>query len=235
MNRVLLVDNDLEWLGSMYRALPGYDVDKAQSYDDAVDLLDRGPAYDVAVVDLNLIDSGDGLGGDILSRLRRDHPRTRRIALTAWPPGAVRKEIFGRYDVDELLLKAHMSLSLLRQVVQMALARTADDISSDVKALRSERWEDFRAWRDRKEGLLAQHMRTVENDRRDISYMRDRSGHAAEKLAALDAELADLKTRRDVLGRACSRLEAMLRDISGPEDVSLVSGEIADLKEEFGA
>ncbi len=123
MNRILLVDDEPAWLEQLKRALPGCDVDAARTYEEAEELLGKNEAYDVAVVDLNLIDGGDELGGKLLTLLRKSYPLTRRIALSGTPPGSVWTKVFNLYAVDELLLKNSMTLQEFRQAVETALQR----------------------------------------------------------------------------------------------------------------
>jgi len=76
MARILLVDNDLDWLELISRSLPNYQVDQAATFGEALEWLQSGAAYDVAIVDLNLTNSAnwnsdDLLGGEVLHQLRR--------------------------------------------------------------------------------------------------------------------------------------------------------------------
>jgi CheY-like chemotaxis protein len=120
--RILLVENSPEWQDSIRRGLPDHEVDMAPSYDEALAFLDVGPEYALAIVDLNLNDSGtysplDMLGGDVLEHLRDNYPSTRRIALTGFPSATVH-EIFERYDIDDLLLKQSLTIADLRKAVR---------------------------------------------------------------------------------------------------------------------
>jgi CheY-like chemotaxis protein len=129
--RILLVENDPEWQDSIRRGLPDHEVKLAPSYDEALACLDLGPEYALAIVDLNLNDSKahnplDGLGGEVLEHLRKYYPSTRRIALTAYPAAAVR-QIFERFDIDELLLKQTLAIADLRIAVRASLARAGTD------------------------------------------------------------------------------------------------------------
>jgi ActR/RegA family two-component response regulator len=128
MARILLVDNDSEWLGIIHRSLPEYQVDLAQSYDDAMARIRNEVPYDLAIVDLNLIDSpdrntGDLLGSDILRHLAARSPATQRIVLTGLPPSNVKRQILDRYRVDDVLIKGNISLPAIRSVVLAAVAR----------------------------------------------------------------------------------------------------------------
>ncbi len=122
--RILFVDDEQEWLGLIKHALPDYYVDTASTYSEALRLLGTGEPYAAALIDLNLIGSGDQLGGGILTILRDDYPSTRRIVVTGLPPTSVRS-LFERYDLDDIVLKgSSFSLADVREVVSHALARS---------------------------------------------------------------------------------------------------------------
>jgi CheY-like chemotaxis protein len=129
--RILFVDDEQDWLDLIKRVLPEYLVDSAASYSDALSLLDTGEPYDVALIDLNLLEPGgrDRLGGGILSILRDRYPATRRIAVTGMPPTAMRT-LFEDFDLDDVILKgANLSLADFREVVEHSLARGRGDNS----------------------------------------------------------------------------------------------------------
>jgi CheY-like chemotaxis protein len=234
MDRVLLVDNEPDWLVLMSRALAGYEVEQAGSYEEALSLLEKGPRFDVAVVDLNLVDSDDGLGRKILTRLRDESPTTRRIALTAWPPARLRRDIFLLYGVDEYLFKPQMPLSLLRETVEAALAQVNENIDPDVRASRSELSGEFRTLRDGAERKIAQRLRTLQNDRQAMNHLPDRRAGGARARMELDAKIAELVTKRAALRHACSRLEALIRDMTDASDCSRAFERLANLEREFG-
>jgi CheY-like chemotaxis protein len=231
MDRVLLVDNEADFLVLMSRALVDYEVEQAGSYEEALSLLEKGPPFDVAVVDLNLVDSGDGLGRRILTKLRDESPTTKRIALTAWPPAALGNDI---RLVDEYLFKPEMSLSILRETVEAALAQVNENIDSDLKAARSVLSEEFRRLRDGAERKIAQRLRTLQNDRQAMNHMPDRRGGGARAKVALDARIAELASKREALRHACSRLDALIRDMTSADDYSRASDRLANLEREFG-
>jgi CheY-like chemotaxis protein len=236
--RILLVENDLEWLGLIHQALPEYQVDTANSYAEAAARIGDGLPYDAAIVDLNLMDSpahraDDRLGGKILLQLLKEHPLTRRLAMTGLPPSAVR-EIFVQYNVDDLLIKANMTLSDLRQVLEASLARTAGDIPAEVRASRLELWDEFRAWRDEQAGCFDDQDRSL---RRDVlAADRLAAGKATDReLAALRAQIAALGSRRAVFELACARLKEILAGICTAEDVVAATRELRDAQRESGA
>lgn len=131
MKRVLLVDDSREWLDLMDRALPEFIVEKADSFGTAKWLIQTGEAYDLAIVDLNLVEDvnnfggqADGLGDVILDLLHAGFPATRRIALTGMSAESI-KRIFERHDLDDVLIKGHMTMAGLREAVKRALDRTS--------------------------------------------------------------------------------------------------------------
>lgn len=220
MIRILLVENDKEWRDSVTRALPTYQVEAASTYDDALRLMAEGASYEVAIVDLNLIDSadrnaGDLLGGEVLLQLRRDHPATRRIALTAWPPGAVRGEVLDRYGVDELLIKSHLTLSGLREVVESSLERSAVVLPAQARAKLSALEDNVRSWHDLKVKQLDQPRRIL------LSEM-----HIPSETARVSNELRELERRRAELEVALKDIAGILARFDGGQDIDTVTLEI---------
>lgn len=218
--RILLVENDQEWRDSVTRALPTYQVDAASTYDDALRLMAEGARYEVAIVDLNLIDSadrnaGDLLGGEVLLQLRRDHPATRRIALTAWPPGAVRGQVLDRYGVDELLIKSHLTLSGLREVVEFSLERSASSLPAQARARLSALEDNVRTWYDVRISQLDQQRRILLNEM-----------HISRENARVSDQLRELERRRAELESAFKDMEATVAGIDGGQDINAVTLEI---------
>lgn len=125
MARILHVDDDELWRQLIKTRLGDHHIDSAESLQQAIDLLQYESPYDVALVDLNLAGDNDLQGGDLLDLMRIRYPHTRRILVTGSPPaGSVRKNLYERYDVDEIIIKRDMSLPDLRRVVEEAVART---------------------------------------------------------------------------------------------------------------
>jgi CheY-like chemotaxis protein len=232
--RILLVENNPEWLDLIRQALPEYRVDAAQSYDEAVRRIGEGLPYDAAIVDLNLIDSParmaqDRLGGEILLLLRQKHPLTRRLAITGLPPSAVR-EIFDRYDVDDLLIKANMTFSDLREVVEVSLARTAADTPAEVRARRLELWEDFRRWREDRTARFDEQARGLQYRLLDSGRLADRG--AGKEQAKVRQQLAALTSQRAAFDRACGEVKAVLAGISNAGEVDLAARKFWDVRQE---
>jgi CheY-like chemotaxis protein len=229
--RILLVENGEDWTDLIPRVLPEYQVDVARTFEEALSRLDDGQPYDVSIVDLNLLDSPgslpDLLGGRVLEHLREYHPGTRRIALTGLPPGAVRRAVFDKYDVDDLLLKENLAPADIRDVVQVAVARTSPGMPSDVKARLSELWAAFRNWRDSMERWHDQQIGILK-ERIRVSGVLGEANQDARKA------LADLELQQASLAKECAAAEALLTDVVSIEDVARAAVQIDRLKQRFG-
>ncbi len=236
MARILLVDNNQDWLDLISGSLPDDEVDTARSYNAALRAIRSGTRYDVAIVDLNLIDSPsrstqDGLGGKILDTLRDHYPATRRIALTAYPPSSV-KQVLEQYDVDDLLLKGNMALSVVPEVVQAALANTSAELPKGVRAQRSQVHAEFDRWR---QGRVTGFERELKRLRNDLGSAITRPGGHDEMVAALQDQIAGLEHEQEAFDRQCSRATATLGRIASDDDIELVWRLIDELKREFGS
>ena len=105
--RILHVDDDKFWRDLVTNLFPDHRVDSVGSLAEAIALLDSGPAYAVALVDLHLTDDNDTQGGDLLDKLRYNYPSTIRIVVTGNPPaGSVHQRILRRYAAEELIIKS---------------------------------------------------------------------------------------------------------------------------------
>jgi CheY-like chemotaxis protein len=139
---ILYVDDDPFWTEILRKALHDHTVDVAASLQEAVDRLQwaRNQPYDLALVDLNLVGGNDGLGGEVLDAIRLRYPSTRRVVITGSPPsGSVKYNIFDRYGVQEVILKAQAGyLPDLRRVVEHTLATQATDLPPHVLEMQSE-------------------------------------------------------------------------------------------------
>lgn len=234
MTRILLVDNDQDWLDLIGGSLPDYKVDTALSYELALQAI-RRETYDVAIVDLNLIDTdkrrtNDFLGGRILDLLRADYPETRRIALTAYSPSSAR-QLIDLYDVDDLLLKGNMALAVVLEVVNAALKRTSADLPPGARARRSELQQDFGMWR---QGQAARFERQLRHIRNELGSSVIRPDGDDATVAALQTDLAALEARQRYFDHECSRVASMLDRIGSAENVAREQHEIDNVKREFG-
>jgi CheY-like chemotaxis protein len=231
MTRILVVDNDQDWLDLIKGSLPDYQVDTALSYESALQAIQNGISYDVAIVDLNLIDSPnrntrDLLGGRILDALRDICPLTRRIALTAYPPGSV-KRVLDQYIVDDLLLKGNMALSVVPEVVQAALARTSAEIPPGIRAQRSDLRQDFDKWRQGQAVRFERQLRHLGNE---LGSSALRVGEDHLTLSTMQAQLADLGARKGEFDRKCSRIAMIIGSIDSEERIHIAQLEIDNIK-----
>jgi len=121
------VDDEEFWRKLIKDRLVDHHVDSAESLQEAIDLLQSEPSYDVALVDLNLAGDNDSQGGDLLELMKVRYPQTRRILVTGSPPaGSVRRNI-ELYGVDEIIIKHEMSLPDLRRVVEESVAQAQSE------------------------------------------------------------------------------------------------------------
>jgi CheY-like chemotaxis protein len=229
MTSILLIDDEREWLELIRRALPEYDVDQAESYDDALALLGGGAMYDVAIVDLNLLGIGsDGLGGALLEIMRDRYPSIRRIALTGRRLTSVRT-VFDRFDVDDLLLKDKtINLAVVREVVEVALGRTNNDVPRELRAMKSEMLTSVRSWKEDILLGLDQRSRTLRNDVSDAAREGKRAEDSAKELEALEAMSRNLETE-------CSQLTKFVSGIRTDEEVMSAAQEFERLKSIFSS
>jgi CheY-like chemotaxis protein len=135
--RILHVDDDEIWRELIRRRLGDHHIDSARSLQEAIGLLQTESEYDVALVDLNLMTDSDGEGGELLDLMKIRYPLIRRILVTGNPPGGpMRKNMFDRYDVVDILIKSGMNLSDLRRVVEEAIAQGSTGPSQPPEARR---------------------------------------------------------------------------------------------------
>jgi response regulator RpfG family c-di-GMP phosphodiesterase len=205
MSRILHVEDEPEWTALTRQALADHRVDCAETYDMALAFLQEHPPYDLALVDLHLVDDNDLLGGEILDLLRARYPTTRRIVITGSPPkGAVRANIFERYGVEEIIIKGALSLPDLRRVVEDALSSGTDEMSQDVKLSRSELRQRLRDWRRDREARnrIRAGLRETNEFLRSAGRVHGQSRLARDELDALETfrqECAALEARLDAI------------------------------------
>ena len=227
MASMLLIDNETEWLDRIRKAFPEYEVDQAQTYHDALALLrDGGAAYDVAIVDLNLLPVGnDRLGGVILELMIDSYPSIRRIALTGEPGTAV-KALFDRYKLDDLLLKSDIDLAVVRDVVGAALAQITGAVPRGLKAEGSGMLTSLRSWKADTMAGLDQRARTLRNDVLDAQREGKKAEDSARELEALEATMRNLEAEY-------SELSKLISGIRSDQDMARASQEFEQLKNKY--
>jgi CheY-like chemotaxis protein len=166
--KIIYVEDEPVWLDLTRSALRGHQVDSASTFDEAVSLIQENAPYDLALVDLNLRDDDDRLGGEILDLLRMDHPNTRLIVVTGHPPiGGLRANIFERYGVEEVIIKGHTTLPDLRRIVTEVLhADSSVNATQEFKVGKSELSQRYRDWHGQLEGIIRTRIREAQNDTR---------------------------------------------------------------------
>jgi len=220
-------------------------VDSARTFEDAAKRVQPGGiSYDVAIVDLNLIDdpadqvSGDMLGGEVLLMLRQNHPSTLRIALTGSPPrGALRKGLVDRYQVYDFFMKGHMDLHDLRALVldspaTKAAALAAAPAAPEVEREKTEQLDRLHRWAQVRRAQLRQAVEDHQDGLRFAGRTRStEKGAAAEE--ALKSSLEDLAAKREALDSRCASAEAMLAAAATAADVARVADQIGRLMVEL--
>jgi CheY-like chemotaxis protein len=227
MIRVLLVEDDSEWHRLIMAWLPGFAIDGAETYSDALDLL-RWVPYDVAIVDLNIVKSSgerlvlNNLGSTLLGHLQRHHPTTPRIAVTGAPPGAVRGFI-EKYRLTELLLKGTLSPPDVRDAVNRAVKTAVGGLSLKLRGERGDRWEEFSEWHDSTLRRIGQRARSLEAE----SCKPD--GALRRTVSALEA----LKTTQAAFGGDSGAVATMLARIRSRSDLDAAIVEFAALRDKY--
>ena len=105
MNRLLIVDDEasIRFAMSEYFKGYGYEVDCAQSAEEAIALLGAG-AYSVVIADLRLAGMGTLDGMEVIRSVRARHPKTPIIVLSAYRSPEIEAEV-ERHQVNAFLRK----------------------------------------------------------------------------------------------------------------------------------
>jgi CheY-like chemotaxis protein len=232
MARILHVENEPAWLDIVRRALVDHQVDSAGTYERALMLLRDSPPYDLALVDLNLEQENDGLGGEILDLLKLEHPATKRIVVTARPPsGAVMANIIRRYGADEVLIKGHFRLPDLRRAVSgsLGVASEAEPVRplhelAQRKAALKQRYRD---WSERLERVIQERTARATEYLSSTEKLHRQSARPAKE--ALERWHALQKRFTD----ECTRLEALLTGIGSDAELREASEELEHAENRF--
>ena len=235
--KILAVENDPEWLGLVLRLFPDHVVKPIRYYADALPIVEaENMLYDVAIVDLNLIDlpaqrpaghrPRDMLGGELLKKLYANQPSTLRIALTGLPPrGPVLRDLVAKYHVDEFFMKEDMDPAELRRLVldsPAAKAAAQEPARPGVQARVAEQRGKLHAWSEVREAQLSQQIEDLQVDLRDVG--RIEAGPVDE--TALRANIERLAAQRAALPGDCARIEGMLDEARSEADLMPTAREI---------
>jgi len=226
MIRILLVDDDEDFRGSIKRALPRYVVDDVGTFGEAVSRLRANVPYDVAIVDLNLTkDMSARLGEDLLNLLKEEYPLIIRIALTADTPSST--HVFNeRFGLADLLLKHRMELRAVRDAVGLALKRANPEMPPRLRSDRGDLWVQLRDWRDDRTQPFKERAERLENDVRDLGLA------SVEGKAAAD-ELGGLRAGRVAFEEDCSAVAVTLTKVRNEADLATATAELLKLKESY--
>ena len=228
MIRILLVDDNDDFRGSIRRTLPppAYDVDDVKTFGDALSRLRAGNPYDVAIVDLNLTEYGsDRLGEDLLEILEKEYPLIIRVALTGETPGSV-QEFLERFKVADLLLKHQLQLGDVRRVVRRVLAGPGRAIPLQLRSDRSEQWGQLRNWCDERTRPFKDRAEQLGNDLRLLDPASARGRAAA-------AELDGLRAQRAALERACSAVAVKLANVRTEAELAAAAVDLIELQDRY--
>jgi CheY-like chemotaxis protein len=240
--RILHVDDDESWRELIQGRLGDHEVDSAESLQAAIRLLQNESPYDVALVDLNLSGDSDGQGGDLLDLMRMRHPLIRRILITGSPPGgSVRKNLFDRYDVDEIIIKRDMNIPDLRRVVEEAISQGPAGPSQSLRLSRSILRQRFRDWQmslsdridDEDEDFklacsqLRELLENIENEAQ-FNVALEALDAAEERFASQLAEHRPMRTARELAGARASSGSRALPEPDSADLKSPIEAQVAD-------
>jgi hypothetical protein len=239
--KILVVENDPEWLGLVLLLFQDHVVKPIQDYADALSIVEAGNVvYDVAIVDLNLIDQPadrplghrrrDMLGGELLLKLYEEHPSTLRIALTGAPPtGPLRQGLVDRYHVYEFFMKEDLDPADLRRVVldsPAAKAAVLEPAVPGIEAQIADQRDKLQAWAEVRQAQLSQRLDDHQNDLRAAGRIGADGAEAAADEADLRSAIERVTTQLDAIPSDCARIEGMLDEARSPRDVARAAQEI---------
>jgi CheY-like chemotaxis protein len=229
MARILHVEDDKFWRSLVGGRLGDHHIDSVASLKEAIELLDSESPYNLALVDLNLLTDSDRQGGELLDLLRMRYPSTRRIVITGSPPaGAVRKNVFERYDVEEIIIKRDLDIPDLRRVVEEAIAQGPDGPSQSVRLSRSILRQRFRDWQRVERDQLTNERRAAEEHLYDAARVSEQSRERAQ--TAVDQARQKERQFEDL----CRRLRIAIGEINSEYAMNVAMEALEAAEEQFG-
>lgn len=228
MARILYVDDDKFWRDFVVRRLQDHHVDAVGSLAAGIKVLDSEAEYAVALVDLNLETDRDLQGGELLDLLSSQHPKTKRIVVTGSPPaGSIRKKVFERYDVQELIIKKDLELPDLRRAVEEAIMTGNDDLPQSLRLNRSAVRQRFRDW----QLIQSDRLRTA---RREAEvHLEDAAKVSAQSRQRAQTVVDQAREREERFRALCGELRETLADISTEQELSLAVEALDNVEERF--
>lgn len=212
MARILHVDALHCWREIVRHALPDHRVDVADSSEEALDLVQGGAAYHLALVDLRVVPDRGIVGTGLLGLLHSRYPETRAIAVAAVrPPDAVREELAERFGIEEMLIPSGTSVPDLRHVIEETLRKA---VPVDARVRRAELHDRNRHWQRRLAAELDSRVHAADMVARNASGngpdLRRRARTAIEDARALRERFrADSAAITDRIDRSASFQEVL--------------------------
>jgi len=229
MARILHVEDKEIWRRLVRERLSDHKVDSAASLQEAIELLQAGNEYAVALVDLNLENESDGQGGEMLDLLVARFPATRRIVVTANPPaGGVRKNIFERFDVDEIIIKHQIEIPDLRRVIEEAIDQGPGRLSQDLRFRRSALKQRFRDWEREQGTRLKNDTQNAQSHLEDARRVSSQSGQRAQIV------LDEARARETEFRASCARLRELIEAITNLAALEHALEALDAAEEQFG-
>jgi CheY-like chemotaxis protein len=225
--RILYVDDEEFWRTFIKNQLRDHHVDAVGSLQEAVDLLQSTQAYDVALVDLNLHDNGDGEGGELLKLLLLRYPETKRIAVTGSPPEGAVTRLITRYGIQELIIKGEFRLPDLRQAVEEAIAAKPDELPQALRLIRWTLRQRFRDWQRLQSDRIKEERSKAEEYLSHVTGIRGQTRKEAEE-AVVRARLRDAQFRE-----VTTRLRGIVTNINSDADFDAALAAQEDAEEQF--
>jgi CheY-like chemotaxis protein len=215
MARILYVDDEEFWCEFIPNQLRDQHVDAVRSYAAAIDKLNSEPAYDVALVDLNLRGDDDGEGRELLELLLRRYPETKRIVVTGKRlRGAILRGIVTRYQVEEIIVKAELQLPDLRRTIEDAIAVQPGELPQPLRLYRSNLQQRYRDWQSLLADRLDSKLRAAEDHLSDVIDAGDRGQTRQQAQLATDRARARLARFREVI----AQLQPLVANINSEAD-----------------
>jgi CheY-like chemotaxis protein len=208
------VEDDETWRNLVKSRLADHRVDSARSLEEAMKTLRENPPYDLALVDLNLEGNADLRGGELLDHLRERYKGTRRVVITGTPPpGSVRRNVFERYDVDEIMIKGSLETPDLFQVVSAALSKREGELSAELKLQRSELRIRHREWSRQELAKLNDEVHNRREHLYDARKVGGSSGQRAnEALLGAERQLKEFQSKS-------GHVQMLIENISSIDDL----------------
>jgi CheY-like chemotaxis protein len=228
--RILYVDDEEFWRDYITRNLRGHHVDVADSLPAAIDLLESGLPYAVALVDLNLHDDGDSEGGELLDLLCLQYPETKRVVVTGSPPGGdIGKRILEPYDARALIIKAKLQLPDLRRVVEEAIAVQPGALPHELRLNRWNLRQRFRDWHRIQSERLDQELRAAEGYLENAGKL---AGRGETRQQAQEA-VVSARQRRAGFRELSARLREEIFSINSEADLDAALESLEKAEDQF--